>query len=111
MVSILIAIRVSYTKCMSKDVAFSLDTTGGQEILQSMAAGVVKQSASAIAARATSIASSVSSDPPEISVTESVGTIRRGVRAIATIRAVGKNAHENYIGHQALSKAKDAGRV
>lgn len=96
---------------MSKDVSFSLDPQGGQDILQSMAMSTVKQSAEAIGARARGIASSISSDPPEITVTTTVGTIRRGVRAIATVRALGEDAHANYIGHQALAKSKDAGRV
>lgn len=96
---------------MSKDVAFSLDTKGGEDILQNMAAGIVKQSAEAIASRARSMASSISSDPPNITVEATVGTIKRGVRAIATIKAEGKDSHSNYIGHVALTKAKDAGRV
>lgn len=80
-------------------------------ILTDMVAPVLKQSAEAIAGRGRSMASSMSSNPPEITVTESVGTVKRGRRAIATVRATGRNAHENYIGHVALAKAKDAGRV
>lgn len=76
-----------------------------------MAAPLVKQSAEAIASRARSMASSMSDNPPEVSVTTTVGTIKRGVRAIATVRATGRDDHENYIGHVALAKAKDAGRV
>ena len=100
-----------YTNSMSKDVSFQLDPQGGADILQKMAAPVVKRSADAIAARAKSMAGSLSSEPPEISVSTRVGTIKRGVRAIATISAEGKDSHQNYIGHLALSKAKDAGRV
>lgn len=100
-----------YTIIMSKDVSFSLDPSGGQQILTNMAMPIVKQSADAIAARARSMASSLSSKPPEISVTTQVGTIRRGVRAIATIRAEGNDARSNYIGHMALARSKDAGRV
>lgn len=96
---------------MSKDVSFSMDTKGGQEILTNMAAPVVKQAADAIAARASSMAGSMSSDPPQITVNTKIGTIRRGVRAIATISADGNDAHANYIGHMALTKARDAGRV
>lgn len=102
---------MGYTKSMSRDVSFSLDTQAAGEILTSMVAPVIKQSGEAIANRARSMASSMSSDPPEITVEHSVGVIRKGARAIATIRATGKDAHENYIGHQALAKAKDAGRV
>ena len=78
-----------------------------------MVAPVIKQSAEAIAARARSMAGSMSSTPPEITVTTGVGVNKggRGQRYIATVTATGKDAHENYIGHQVLSKAKDAGRV
>lgn len=96
---------------MAKDVSFQLDTKGGEAILQKMAAPVVKRSADAIAARAKSMAASISSNPPEITVTQQVGIIRRGTRAIATVRANGQDARQNYVGHVALSKAKDAGRV
>jgi hypothetical protein len=95
---------------MSKDVSFSLDPAGGQDILVNLAATTIRERGQAIASRAQSMASSISSDPPEISMTSAPGTIRRGVRAIATIKAVGKNAHQNYIGHMVLAKAKDAGR-
>ena len=96
---------------MAKDVSFSLDTTAAQAIIQDMAMPIIKRSADAIGARAQSIASSISSDPPEITVTVAKGTIRRGVRAIGTVRASGRDAHQNYIGHVTLSKAKDAGKV
>lgn len=78
-----------------------------------MVAPVIKQSAEAIAARARSMAGSMSSNPPEITVTTSVGVNKggRGRRAIATVTATGNDAHQNYIGHVALAKAKDAGRV
>ena len=95
---------------MSKDVSFAMDTKGGEEILQSMMMPVVKQKADAIAARAQSMASSMSKTPPNITVTTKIGTIKRGVRAIATIAAEGNNAHQNYIGHYVLARAKDAGR-
>lgn len=95
---------------MSSDVSFAMDTTGGEEILQSMAMPIVKQKADAIAARATSMAGSMSNRPPNITVTTKVGTIKRGVRAIATIAAEGRDAHQTYIGHYVLSRAKDAGR-
>lgn len=102
-----------YNKSMSKDVTFSLDTDAASVILTDMVAPVIKRSAEAIAARARSMAGSMSSDPPEITVTTSVGVNKggRGRRAIATVTATGKDAHENYIGHVALAKAKDAGRV
>ena len=98
---------------MSKDVSFSLDQVAASVILTDMVAPVIKQSAEAIAQRARSMAGSMSSNPPEITVSTSVGVNRggKGQRAIATITATGKDAHSNYIGHQALSKAKDAGRV
>lgn len=96
---------------MSKDVSFALDPTGGEEILQRMAMATVKQSADAIAARATSMAGSMSGTPPSITVQTKVGTIRRGVRAIATVTAEGRDARSNYIGWYVLSRSKDAGRV
>lgn len=96
---------------MAKDVSFSLDPSGGEQILAKMAMPLVKQSAEAIAARARGMAASMSSNPPSITVTTKVGTIRRGVRAIATIKAEGNNSHSNYIGHVALTKSRDAGRV
>lgn len=96
---------------MSKDVSFSLDTQAASVILTDMVAPLIKQSGDAIAARAQSMASSMSSDPPEITVTHTVGTVKKGRRAIATITARGRDAHQNYIGHMALIKARDAGRV
>jgi len=101
---------MSYTVIMSKDVSFSLDQKGGETILQSMMMPTVKQRAEAIAARAQAMVGSMSSNPPSITVTTRLGTIKRGVRAIATIKAEGDDAHENYIGHIALAKSKDAGR-
>lgn len=98
---------------MSRDVSFSLDTDAAAEILTIMVAPVIKQSAEAIAARGRAMAGSMSSEPPEITVTTTVGVNKggKGRRAIATITATGKDAHSNYIGHLALAKAKDAGRV
>lgn len=96
---------------MSKDVSFQLDTAAAESILTEMVAPVIKQSGEAIAARAASMAGSMSNDPPEITVRMSVGTVKKGRRAIATITATGRDAHQNYIGHMALVKARDAGRV
>lgn len=95
---------------MSKDVSFAMDTKGGEEILTMMAMPTIKQKADAIAARANSMAGSMSKNPPSITVSTKVGTIKRGVRAIATIAAEGRDAHQNYIGHYVLARAKDAGR-
>jgi hypothetical protein len=97
---------------MSKDVSFVMDTAAGQDILTNMAMPTIKQSAEAIAGRAKAMAGSMSSDPPEISVSTTFGTIRRGTRAIATIKADGGgDAHKTYIGVMALTKARDAGRL
>lgn len=97
---------------MAKKVSFALDTQGGEDILTAMAMPVIKQSAEAITARANAMAASMSSDPPQISMSSSFGTIRRGTRAIATIKADGGgDAHRTYIGVMALTKARDAGRV
>lgn len=95
---------------MAKDVSFSLDPKGGETILQTMMMPTVKQRAEAIAARARSMTGSMTSNPPVISVSTRLGTIKRGVRAIATVSAQGDDAHANYVGHVALAKAKDAGR-
>jgi hypothetical protein len=95
---------------MTKDVSFALDPKGGEEILQGMMMATVKQKADAIAARAAAMAGSMSNKPPSISVTTRIGTIKRGIRAIATISAEGDDAHQNYIGHYVLARAKDAGR-
>lgn len=95
---------------MSSDTSFYLDTAAAEEILTKMAMPVVKQKADAIAQRAQSMAGSMSKTPPTISVTTRIGTVKRGVRAIAEIKADGKNAHQNYIGHYVLARAKDAGR-
>lgn len=92
-------------------MSFSLDVAAAGEILTGMVAPVIKQSGEAIAARAQSMASSISSDPPTITVTHSVGVVRKGQRAIATIKSEGRDAHSNYVGYMALAKAKDAGRV
>lgn len=97
---------------MSKDVSFQMDTGAGQDILTNMAMPTIKQAAEAITARANSMAASMSSDPPEITMSTSFGTIRRGTRAIATIKADGGgDAHRAYIGVMALTKARDAGRL
>ena len=96
---------------MSRDVTFQLDTAAASAILTDMVAPLIKQSGEAIAIRAQSIANSMSADPPTITVTTNVGTIKRGRRAISTITASGKDAHQNYIGRMALIKARDAGRV
>ena len=95
---------------MSADTSFYLDTAAAEEILTVMAMPVVKQKADAIAQRAQSMAGSMSKTPPNIQVTTRIGTVKRGVRAIAEITAQGKNAHQNYIGHYVLARAKDAGR-
>lgn len=96
---------------MSKDVSFSLDVGGGEQILTNMVAPLIQQSAEAIAARARSMAGSLSSDPPSIEVTTSRRSAKLGgSRTVATVRASGSDAHENYIGYQALVKSIDAGR-
>lgn len=94
-------------------MSFQLDVDAANIILTDMVAPVIKASAEAIAGRARSMASSISSDPPTITVTESVGINPggKGQRAIARITATGRDAHSNYVGHLALAKAKDAGRV
>lgn len=96
---------------MVKDVSFQLDPAGGAEVLQNMMQPTIKQAGEAIAARAKSMAQSQTSNPPNITVSTKVGIIKRGQRAIATIKSDGNDAHSNYIGHKALAKARDAGRT
>lgn len=97
---------------MSKDVSFQMDTQAGEDILTRMAMPVIRQSAAAITSRANGMAASMSSDPPTISMSADFGTIRRGTRAIATIKVdADGDAHKRYIGIMALTKARDAGRV
>lgn len=96
---------------MSRDESFVLDIQAASSILTDMVAPLIKQSGESITNRARSMASSMTSDPPNISVTHTVGTIRKGRRAIATIKSSGKDAHANYIGYMALRKSMDAGRV
>lgn len=95
---------------MVKDVTFQLDPVGGAEILQNMMMPTIRQAGEAIAARANSMAQSQTSRPPEISVSTTVGVIKRGQRAIATIKADAVDPHSLYIGRMALVKSKDAGR-
>lgn len=97
---------------MSSDVSFSMDAGAGEEILTNLAMPVIQKSADAIVARANQLAGSMSTDPPEITVSSAFGTIKKGTRAIATIKVVPSgDPHKNYIGLMALSKSKDAGRV
>lgn len=98
---------------MAKDTTFQLDTTAaGQEILQKMAAELVRSSGQAIMDRANNMATSQSSEVGGFRLSTKVGTIKRGVRAIATVTANDTgNAHASYIARMALLKAKDAGRV
>lgn len=93
------------------DVTFQLDTKGGERVIQELSLPIVERSARAIASRADGMARSLSSKPPTITVSSRIGTIRRGVRAIATVKAEGRDQRQNYIGHVAISKSKDAGRV
>lgn len=96
---------------MADDITFVLDTKEAEQLLTNMSMPLARASAEAMANRARSIASSMSSEPPEITVESAIGVIKRGNRAVATIRAVGRNAHQNYIGHTALAKSKDAGKL
>lgn len=94
-----------------KDVSVQIDLGGGAQILQVMAMKTVEQSANAIAARANSMAASVSSEPIEFEVTSNVGVIKNGARAIATVHANTTGAHQGYVARTVLAKSKDGGRV
>nr|DAF81897.1 MAG TPA: hypothetical protein [Caudoviricetes sp.] len=93
------------------DVSFSLDTNAANAILTEMASGLVNQSAVAVAQRAQSMISSVSTEPLKVNVSTGVGTIRRGTRAIGKVSINTANKHQAYIANTVLRKAKDAGRV
>lgn len=103
---------------MSNGVTFQLDTAAaGEIILQGLSAPLVKQSAESISARASSMATSLSSKAPDFTVTTQVGIIKVGSRAIATVTANLNDSdhslaeHQQYIAYEALTKARDAGRV
>lgn len=96
---------------MSKDSSFQLDPKGGEEILQRMVAPTIRKSAEAIAARARSMVQSMTSKPLEITVSNEIGIIRRGLRSIATVRARSNTKHGLYVARMALTKSRDAGRV
>jgi hypothetical protein len=93
-----------------KDITFKLDIeAAGQIILQEFSEPLVAQAGNAVAARAQSMATSVSSNPPSFEVSTRRGVIKRGTRAIATVKANTNDAHQTYIAQQVLAKAKDAG--
>ena len=94
-----------------KEVTFQLDTQAANQILTGLAMATVSRSTNAIAQRAQSMAGSISSTPPEFTVTTQVGTIRKGKRAIGRVAAHYKDARQRYVASTALAKAKDAGRV
>lgn len=97
---------------MSSDVSFYLDPAGGQDILTNMVAPTIQKSAEAIAQRARSMASSISSEPPTISVTMTTRASKLGGgRAVGVVTSKGEDAHQNHVGYMALRKALDAGRV
>lgn len=95
----------------NKDVTFQLDTDAAAAIVGSMAMPLIQSSTNAVAARAQSMASSISTEPPAFVVKAEIGTIRRGKRAVGTVSANFNNKRERYIAATALAKAKDAGRV
>lgn len=101
---------------MSKDIRFSMNTGigGGQTIIQNMAMPMVEKAAEAIAQRASSISSSLTTQPVSFKVNTYVGLPNRrgGTRAVAEI--VGDGAmteHQSYMAFTAVQKSKDAGRV
>lgn len=101
---------------MSRDVRFSMNTGagGGQDIIRQMAMPLVQKSAEAIASRATRVSAGMSTNPPTFRVKTYVGLPNRigGTRAVAEIYGENvQNEHQNYVGHAAVQKSKDAGRV
>lgn len=95
---------------MAKRVTFQLDLSGGAEVLQRMAQPMIKKSGEAIASRANSMAREISSKPPKITSHTSVGTIKRGARAISVVKGDG-DARDAYIASEAIRKSLDAGKV
>lgn len=96
---------------MAKDVTFQLDKSGGADILQNMAMPLVRSSAQSISSRANSMAASMTSRPPTFKMESSVGIIKRGQRAIATVSSSAIDSRQSYIAYEALRKSKDGGRV
>lgn len=98
---------------MANNATFQLDISGaGKTILQEMAADIVRSSGQAIMDRANGMASSQSKEAPGFELHSSVGVIKTGRRAIATVKAKETDSiHGAYVARLALTKAKDAGRV
>lgn len=98
---------------MATDINFYLDIdAAGKQILEEMAAEITDRSGQAIMQRASNMASKMSSTPPTFELKSAIGIIKVGRRAITTVTAVDDGTpHQQFIGHQALVKAKDAGRV
>lgn len=99
---------------MTRDVTFQLDIQSANEVLTSMAAPIVKQSADAIGMRVATMLGSMTSQSVSVTVTETVGVNMRGRgrRAIATVVAKSSNnevVHSKLL--EALVKSKDAGRI
>lgn len=97
---------------MSKKVSFVLDIdAAGLAILQRMVKPTIKRSGQAILVRASSVASSMTSEPPTFTIEEQVGVIKQGTRAFTTITAPYEDRRQEYVAHVALAKARDAGRI
>ena len=96
---------------MAKNVTFQLDLAGGAEVLQNMAAPLIRQSAIAVANRARGMGSSISSNAPVFEVSVATGVIKRGQRAIGTVSANPVNDRQRYVAIEALKKSMDAGKV
>lgn len=92
--------------------AFWLDISGGAVVLQQMAADICRQSAQAIADRATVLRGSKSTS---LAVEMSIGSPnkRGGVRAVASVVDKSAYAKEHYRieMRKAVQKSIDAGRV
>lgn len=98
----------------SKKTTFQLDIdAAGLEILQRMAQPTIKHSGAAILARAASMASSMSSDPPTFTIEDAVGISpgAKSARAYTLVTAPYEDKRQEYVAHMALAKARDAGRV
>jgi hypothetical protein len=98
---------------MSNKVTFQLDTSSaGRLILQNLAVDIVDKAANAIASRAQSMASNMTTEGITFGTNSRIGRIKVGERAIATVAPIDANdRHRAYLAYIALLKAKDAGRV
>ena len=102
---------------MSRNVSFSMNTgvNGGADIIQHMAAPMIRKAGESIAERANKISPAIRATPQKFEVSETrigLKNKRGGMRAYVEVRAtkpVGGDAY--YNDYQTLHLAVDAGRL